>query len=304
MEKCGAVDNKDNAAGGADNNLRERSLAFERLYEIICRLRAPDGCPWDREQTPETLRETVIEESYETVEAITEGNTEHVKEELGDVLLNAMMISYIYQQSGDFSVADTFNAVSDKLIRRHPHVFGRLENFAGPDDRKKASTVDAVLSQWDEIKTKVEGRSRESVLDGISEALPPLMRAFKIQKKAAKVGFDFPSVEEIWKKVEEEKEELKAEIAKSGMPPDIRSSSGSVESYGMEDEIGDFLFSVVNLARRLGINPAVALTRANSKFVRRFRYVEEEMKGKKLPLCKENLAEMDSLWNTAKKKGL
>lgn len=281
---------------GCDDTDLERIKSFERLFRIICRLRAPDGCPWDREQTPGTLRETIIEEAYETVDAITEGNAEHAKEELGDVLLNALMISYIYQQEGTFSVADTFNSVSDKLIRRHPHVFGSLEDFAGPGDSGKASTVDAVLSQWDDIKTKVEGRARESLLDGIPEALPPLMRAAKIQKKAAKVGFDFPSLEGVWEKIREESDEIKLELARAG--------KDGIPSEALEDEMGDFLFSVVNLARRLKINPAVALSRANAKFIRRFKYVEEGMKEKGIPMDKNNLGEMDSLWDRAKEKGL
>lgn len=310
------MDMIDGGRARAEASRAERAAvleAFEKLYAIICRLRAPGGCPWDREQTPATLRETILEEAYEAVEAITEGDAAHAKEELGDVMLNAVMIAYMYQQSGDFSVADTLSAVSEKLVRRHPHVFGALNGFAGPDDSAKASTADAVLSQWDEIKSKVEGRAQKSVMDGIPEALPPLMRAAKIQKKAAKVGFDFPELSGVWEKIEEEKRELREAVERSrnatdtaNVPGDLGDDGGKSSDLlfeGVEDEIGDLLFSVVNVSRHLGVNPAVALSRANSKFIRRFKYVENAMAEKGLPMCRENLGEMDAFWDGAKKAG-
>ena len=162
---------------------REAAEAFAALYRIVARLRAPDGCPWDREQTPLSLRETMVEETYEAVEAVTEGDPAHVREELGDVLLNAVMAAYMYEEQGEFRVADTLTELAAKLVRRHPHVFGG-EGYPGPQDAARAATADAVLSQWDAIKRDVEGRKTKGLLDGISAALPPLTRAQKIQKKA------------------------------------------------------------------------------------------------------------------------
>jgi len=192
--------------------------AFERLYQTIIRLRAPDGCPWDREQTPLSLRETLIEEAYETIEAITEAGepglagSAHVCEELGDVFLNATLISYIYEQTGDFTVADSLNAVSDKLVRRHPHVFGATEGFAGPDSAGKTDTAAKVLAQWDVIKRGVEGRKADSILDEVSKGMPALERAAKLQKKAAKSGFDWATLDDVWPKVDEELAELREAV--------------------------------------------------------------------------------------------
>lgn len=278
--------------------------AFVRLYEIIKRLRAPGGCPWDREQTPATLRETLVEEAYETVEAITEaeastdadasngenraGLTGHVREELGDVLLNGTMIAYMYEQSGDFTVSDALCDVSDKLVRRHPHVFGETAGFEGPDSGKKTDTSEKVLAQWDAIKQNVEGRKGESVLDGVSMGMPDLLRAFKLQKKAAKAGFDWESIDGVWPKIDEELAEL-------------REAAASGDQKRIEDELGDLLFSVVNVARHLKVDPGVALTGTNAKFTRRFKHVERSMKGAGLPMDKEHFADMDRFWDEAKR---
>ena len=297
--------------------------AFGRLYETIQRLRAPGGCPWDREQTPLSLRETLIEESYETVEAITEAeggdaasaNPEgqssknetssrnepssqrkpssqrelraHVCEELGDVFLNATMISYIYEESGDFTVEDSLNEVSDKLIRRHPHVFGETEGFAGPESAGKTDTAEKVLAQWDVIKRGVEGRKADSILDEVSRGMPALERSAKLQKKAAKAGFDWKSIDDVWPKVEEELAELRDAVA-SGKTNEI------------EDELGDLLFAVVNISRHLKVDPGVALTRTNAKFTRRFKHVEQSMKKAGIPMDKDHLSEMDGFWDEAK----
>jgi len=297
--------------------------AFERLYQTIIRLRAIDGCPWDREQTPLSLRETLIEEAYETIEAITEAGeagsaatvavptvatpatpassgtladagtpaaTEavaHVCEELGDVFLNATLISYIYEQTGDFTVADSLNAVSDKLIRRHPHVFGATEGFAGPDSALKSDTADKVLAQWDVIKRGVEGRKADSILDEVSKGMPALERAAKLQKKAAKSGFDWATLDDVWPKVDEELAELREAVLDG-------------DTSHIEDEIGDLLFAVVNISRHLKVDPGVALTRTNAKFTRRFRHVEKSMKEALIPMDKSHLKEMDSFWDEAK----
>ena len=267
-----------------------RMEAFNRLHETIRRLRAPGGCPWDREQTPETLRETLIEEAYETVEAITEGDTDHVCEELGDVFLNAVMLSYMYEQLDSFTVTDVLETVSDKLIRRHPHVFGETDGYAGPGSGKETDTPEKVLNQWDEIKQKVEGRKGSSALDGVSMGLPSLERAKKLQKRASKCGFDWEHSDDVWPKVDEELAELR-EAAAGGNPERI------------EEELGDVLFSLVNIARHLKVDPGVALTRTNAKFVKRFTHVESSMKEAGLPMDKDHLADMDRFWNELRDSG-
>ncbi|NLK60433.1 MAG: nucleoside triphosphate pyrophosphohydrolase [Treponema sp.] len=267
-----------------------RMEAFNRLHETIRRLRAPGGCPWDREQTPETLRETLIEEAYETVEAITEGDIDHVCEELGDVFLNAVMLSYMYEQLDSFTVTDVLETVSDKLIRRHPHVFGETDGYAGPGSGNETDTPEKVLNQWDEIKQKVEGRKGSSALDGVSMGLPSLERAKKLQKRASKCGFDWEHSDDVWPKVDEELAELR-EAAAGGNPERI------------EEELGDVLFSLVNIARHLKVDPGVALTRTNAKFVKRFTHVESSMKEAGLPMDKDHLADMDRFWNELRDSG-
>ncbi|HOS34621.1 MAG TPA: nucleoside triphosphate pyrophosphohydrolase [Treponemataceae bacterium] len=267
-----------------------RMEAFNRLHETIRRLRAPGGCPWDREQTPETLRETLIEEAYETVEAITEGDTDHVCEELGDVFLNAVMLSYMYEQLDSFTVTDVLETVSDKLIRRHPHVFGETDGYAGPGSGNETDTSEKVLDQWEQIKQKVEGRKGSSALDGVSMGLPSLERAKKLQKRASKCGFDWEHSDDVWPKVDEELAELR-EAAAGGNPERI------------EEELGDVLFSLVNIARHLKVDPGVALTRTNAKFVKRFTHVESSMKEAGLPMDKGHLADMDRFWNELRDSG-
>lgn len=271
-----------------DNDAAATLEAFGRLYETIKRLRAPGGCPWDREQTPLSLRETLIEESYETVEAITEGDSSHACEELGDVFLNATMISYVYEQQGDFSVKDSLNEVSDKLIRRHPHVFGETAGFAGPDSGARTDTAEKVLAQWDVIKRGVEGRKADSILDEVSKGMPALERAAKLQKKAAKAGFDWAELDDVWPKVDEELAELREAVVGG-------------EADRIEDELGDLLFAVVNISRHLKVDPGVALTRTNAKFTRRFRHVEKSMKEAGIPMDKTHLKEMDGFWDEAKR---
>jgi tetrapyrrole methylase family protein / MazG family protein len=258
------------------------TVAFERLYSIVARLRAPDGCPWDREQTPKSLRGSVVEEAYELVEAIDEDDPAHVAEEAGDLYLLAIMIPYMYEEEGAFSVADALNGLCDKLIRRHPHVFGEAE----------AKTSEAVLKQWNEIKEKVEGRrKKDSLLDEVSKALPPLERAYKLQKKAAKAGFDWPDSSGVWDKAREEL--LESEEA-------CKAAAASGDRSALEEELGDLLFSAVNLARYLKVDPAIALNAANEKFSRRFRQVEKSMAEAGAALAAENMALMDGFWNEAK----
>lgn len=264
------------------------ATSFIGLYETVRRLRGPGGCPWDIEQTPESLRETLIEESYETVEAITEGDAAHVREELGDVFLNAVMLSYMYEQKGLFTVSEVLAEVTGKLVRRHPHVFGETEGFDGPSSDGRTKTAESVLNQWETIKQTVEGRSGDSILSDVSRGLPALERAKKLQKRASKHGFDWPSVTDVWPKLEEELGELKKAIHEG-------------DHQSIEGELGDLLFSVVNVARHLGVDPGVALTATNAKFTDRFTYVEKEMKKAGVPMDGAHLKEMDRLWDEAKK---
>ena len=256
----------------------ETANSFKALYDVIVRLRGPEGCPWDREQTPATLRSDLTEEVFECIEAIDEKNPGHIAEELGDVFLLITMLSYMHEEEGTFTVADVLDGITEKLIRRHPHVFGD-EKFENSDE---------VLKNWAKIKVEKEGRKpKDSILDEVSSGLPPLERAFKLQKKAAKAGFDWPDKEGVIAKIREELEE-------------VQSAAGHAEN--MEEELGDLLFSVVNLCRYLGFDPALALRRTNSKFVSRFRYVEKKMKEGGLPLSKDNLISMDNFWNEAKER--
>jgi tetrapyrrole methylase family protein/MazG family protein len=256
--------------------------SFERLFNIVKRLRAPDGCPWDLEQTPGSLRGSLIEETYECVEAIAEGEPSHIREELGDVFLLACMISYMHEQAGLFSVSDVLDGLCDKLVRRHPHVFGEV----------KAEDSAEVLKNWARIKVEEEGRGpKDSVLDEVSRALPPMERAFKLQKKAGKLGFDWPDAAGVFSKVEEELGEVRAASAK------VRGGAGEAE---LETELGDLLFSAVNLCRFLRVEPSTALCVANAKFSRRFRYVEKCMKETGQTMEASNLNAMEGFWNAAK----
>ncbi len=259
--------------------MKNTNEAFNELYAVIKKLRAPDGCNWDRKQTPSTLRSSLIEETYECIEAIDSNDVCHVKEELGDLFLLVTMIGYMNEQEGNFTVSDSLKGITDKLIRRHPHVFGE----------SNAETPEEIIKQWDQIKTDIEGRKpKDSVLDKVSKGLPPLEKAFEIQKKAAKVGFDWENLNDIWDKVHEEIDEVKEAENKN---------LGELES-----EIGDLIFAVVNISRGYNIDPAVALQRTNNKFTKRFHFIEKEMKKIGKDLNNDNFKIMDSLWDKAKEE--
>jgi tetrapyrrole methylase family protein/MazG family protein len=262
--------------------------AFKALYDTVVRLRGPDGCPWDREQTPSSLRGALIEETYECIEAIDENNSEHIAEELGDLYLVATMIAYMHEQKGTFSVTDVFNHITDKLIRRHPHVFGDV----------KVKDSAEVLDNWEAIKAGQEGRkTKEFLMDEVSVGLPPMDRAFKLQKIAAKAGFDWPNVKGVVAKIREEFEEMQRAV------DDIASTDPenvSAEIH-IEEELGDILFTVINMCRYLSIEPSTALRKANTKFAGRFKYIEQKMKETGQEMKKENLNIMDSFWKEAKK---
>lgn len=258
---------------------KKAAEAFEILYATVARLRAPDGCPWDREQSPRSIRNNIIEEAYELVEAITEGDRAHVREETGDLFMLAAMVAYMNEEEGAFTGADALRAVAEKLVRRHPHVFGE----------SPVNTAEGVVVQWNQIKEQKEGRRRkDSILDEVPRHLPPLEKAYKLQKKAAKAGFDWAKTDDVWAKFSEELEEA-------------RSAVREADGDRLEEELGDLLFTAVNLARHSGIDPALALQRTNEKFARRFRHVETRMKEENLPFEASQLERMDSFWEDAKK---
>ncbi len=251
--------------------------AVKRLMDIIAILRAPGGCPWDREQTHDSLKKPMIEEAYEVVEAIENHDDANLREELGDVLLQVVFHSNIAREDGRFTLKDVANEECEKMIRRHPHVFGDVEN-----------NLDAkgVLSQWDDIK-KLEKKNQtqtESMMK-IPRGLPALYRADKVQAKAAKVGFDWDDVSGAFDKVQEEADEVKAAIKEGNQDEIVK-------------EVGDLLFAAVNVARMLDVDPEDALNVTTSKFIRRFAYVEERMKSGM------SLEELDKIWDEAKAQGL
>lgn len=255
----------------------ESGNAVKRLREVVHRLRAPGGCPWDREQTHESLVPHLLEEAYEAAEAIATGDLALMCDELGDLLLQPVLHAEIASETGAFDLDKMATMLTEKLIRRHPHVFGDAS----------AATSDAVLTQWDAIKRTEKGVTHEPYLQGVGKGLPALMKAQKVQKKAARVGFDWSDAAPVMAKIKEEIAELEVAVA-----------SGSMDA--VQDEIGDLLFSVVNLARKLGVESEAALAGASNKFVRRFHAMEERLiaDGKKLGTL--SLTEMDAVWDEVK----
>ncbi|WP_026908541.1 nucleoside triphosphate pyrophosphohydrolase [Paucisalibacillus globulus] len=250
---------------------------FNRLREVIAILRGPNGCPWDKEQTHESLREYAIEEVYELIEAIDEQDDNGMIEELGDVLLQIMLHSQIGEDDGYFSINDVIQSITDKMIYRHPHVFSDVS----------VQSVDDVMTNWEGLKRKEKGDVRKSVLDGIPKGLPSLLKAYKLQKKAAKVGFDWDRVVDIWNKLDEEIKEVKVAI-----------DSGNEEE--VEKEFGDVLFVLANLTRYYKVNPENALSLTNKKFFQRFSYIEEKLHEKGKDIRQSTLEEMDYYWDQAK----
>ena len=256
---------------------REEKLeAFGRLLDVLDRLRKE--CPWDRKQTNESLRPNTIEEVYELCDALMKNDGRDICKELGDVIMHVMFYAKIGEETGDFDIADVCNKEADKLIFRHPHVYGEAT----------ANTAQEVLESWEQIKLK-EKDGNKSVLSGVPKALPSVIKAYRIQEKARNVGFDWEDKEDVWDKVQEELDELKAEL----MRGDKEKST---------HELGDFLFSVINAARLYKLNPDTALEHTNQKFTRRFNYIEEHSIKAGKPLTEMTLAEMDELWNEAKKE--
>ncbi|MAY83988.1 MAG: nucleoside triphosphate pyrophosphohydrolase [Flavobacteriales bacterium] len=254
--------------------MEEKLKAFERLLKIMDDLR--EKCPWDRKQTMETLRHLTIEETYELSDAIIEGDLEEVKKELGDLMLHMVFYSKIGSEKGAFDVADVLNAICEKLIHRHPHIYGDVE----------VVDEEEVKSNWEKIKLK-EGKGKKSVLEGVPKSLPALVKAIRIQDKARGVGFDWDNKEQVYAKVLEEFSELKEEEANG-------------EQDKVEAEFGDVLFSMINYARFIGVNPEDALERTNKKFIKRFQYLESESKKDGKVMGEMSLEEMDEYWERAK----
>lgn len=259
----------------------EQMEAFGRLLDVLDQLR--EKCPWDRKQTNESLRPNTIEETYELCDALMRNDRKNICKELGDVLMHVMFYAKIGSETGDFDMADVCNQQADKLIFRHPHVYPPKEGAEFSD----AKTSEQVLQNWEQIKLK-EKDGNKTVLSGVPASLPSLIKAYRIQDKARNVGFDWEKKEDVWPKVREELDELEAELAKG-------------DKELSTNELGDFLFAVINAARLYKLNPENALERTNQKFIRRFNYIEEHSIRSGRPLTEMSLEEMDALWNEAKK---
>jgi tetrapyrrole methylase family protein/MazG family protein len=257
--------------------------AFSRLAAIIKLLRGPGGCPWDKKQTISSMAPQLLEETYEVIDGVKEEDLANTREELGDVYLVTTMMAQILSEDGLSSHTEILNEVCNKLIRRHPHVFSGAT----------AENPEEVLKLWNDVKENVEGKKKPtSILASVKRSLPPLERAYKLQKKAAKVGFDWTNSHDVWKKIQEEFDEL------------VEAYEEEHDQDHAEEELGDFLFSVINICRFLDIDPALALHRANQKFFSRFTYVEDKMKEAGYQLSKEYMAAMERFWNDAKTEGL
>ena len=254
----------------------EKMEAFGRLLDVLDTLR--EKCPWDRKQTNDSLRANTIEETYELCEALIKDDVQNICKELGDVLLHVCFYAKIGDEKGQFDIADVCHKLCDKLIFRHPHVYGDAV----------AETAGDVLKSWELIKQKEKGGNK-TVLSGVPAALPSVIKAERIQEKAQNVGFDWEKKEDVWEKVQEELSELRAEIEKG-------------DSLHSEEEFGDYLFSLINMARLYHINPDNALERTNQKFISRFNYVEAKAKEQGRSLKDMTLGEMDALWNEAKER--
>lgn len=252
---------------------------FQQLREVIRILRSPEGCEWDRKQTHQSLRPYLIEEVYELIDAIDMGDDDGIVEELGDVLLQIMLHSQIGEDAGYFVIDDVIKSITNKMIHRHPHVFGEVN----------VGSVDEVIHNWDQLKKAEKGYERTSILDGIAKSLPALAKAYELQSKAAKVGFDWNEVKPIWEKLEEELAEVKEAIEQHN----------DVE---IEKEFGDVLFVIANLTRFYNIHPEVALNKTNKKFLSRFHYIEEKLREQEKDILKTSLDEMNVYWEKSKEE--
>ena len=255
--------------------MKETLQSFERLLSIMSELRAK--CPWDKEQTIGSIRPLTIEETYELSEAILAGDMQNIRKELGDILLHVVFYAKIASETGAFDVKDVIDGLCDKLIYRHPHVFGEHQ----------AATAGQVVKNWEQLKLK-EKDGNKTVLSGVPASLPALIKAQRVQEKARAGGFDWEQREQVWDKVQEELDELREEVQKAS-------------AQRMEEELGSLLFAMVNAARLYGVDPETALERANKKFIRRFGYLEQQTIRQGRPLTQMTLAEMNEIWEEAKR---
>ena len=267
---------------------------FERLVEIMRALRAPDGCPWDREQTHASLRPFVLEETYEVLEAIESGLPAHLCEELGDFLFEAVFLARISEEAGDFNIGDAIDAISNKLVRRHPHVFERKSG-------DPALTSGQVIEKWETLKAREraaagtpEPARKKTTLSGVPKTLPALLRAYEVSARAAAVGFDWARPDDVLDKIEEEVAEVRREVE----------SGATGQLSRAEEEMGDLLFAIANLSRKLGIEPEAALRRATDKFTARFEAMESSFGARGRHLNESTLEEMETEWQTLKNKPL
>lgn len=293
--------------------------SFKKLYDVINTLRSENGCPWDKKQTPLTMRQYLVEETFEAVDAIscdekkqTDGaeyssvanslsemqseKKEHVKEELGDIIINALLILKMYEQYGDFTTAECLDGATEKLIRRHPHVF---EESEGKVEEKEVVTSSAqVKNQWNRIKENVEGRKKNSILDEVPDGFPPLLKAYKMLKKSEDEGFVWSGKKAAMEKVNEEFSEVEEA---SGEVENAKSDGEKIKAQlHVEEECGDLFLALVTLCRILKVTPDIALSRANEKFYKRFTFVEKRMKENNIPFDKNNVQEMERFWKEGK----
>jgi tetrapyrrole methylase family protein/MazG family protein len=266
------------------------SAQFDRLVRLLEKLRSPDGCPWDREQTHDSLKPNLLEEAYEVLEAIDQAEPARIREELGDLLLQVIFHAQIEAEMGRFTMDEVMRLLSEKLVRRHPHVFGDMSA-----DEKPRTAAD-VLAQWEVLKhnERKEGKKSGSILDGVAASLPALLRALQVHERASRVGFDWPDVGGVIEKVEEECRELREAWRQN-------QGTNVTDQARVEEEFGDLLFTLVNLARFLRVNPEDALRKATARFIRRFRYIEDQAARSGKDLRDLTLEQMDAWWNEAKR---
>lgn len=262
-----------------NQTMKNEGAGFERIMEIMRRLRGPGGCPWDAEQTHESLKRYLLEEAYEVIEAVDAGSPKMLREELGDLLLQPVFHAVIAEERGDFSMEEVLGTLADKLVSRHPHVFGD----------QVIKTSQEQLENWERLKQKEKKKERKSALSGVPPHLPALMKAHKVTEKAARVGFDWSHVDEVFAKVMEELHEFEETM-----------QAGNQER--MEAELGDLLFAIVNLGRFLSIDPEEALRKTIARFTARFGHIEETLHGRGVSLKDASLEEMEALWEEAKRR--
>jgi len=266
------------------------AAAFTRLVDIMATLRGPDGCPWDREQTIDTLKPFVLEEAYEVLDAIDRHDHDGLREELGDFVFEAVFVAQLEAEAGHFTIADSLASIADKLVRRHPHVFARGPGEAAVDSAERVRT------RWEEIKAQERTTAAESktLLSGIAPALPALLRAYHIGVRAASVGFEWPAAAQVVDKIQEEVNEIREVVA----------AEGALDQARAEEEMGDLLFAIANLSRKLGIEPETALRKANDKFTKRFTALEQAVAASGRGMRELTLDQLETIWQDAKQESL